>query len=627
MSISIPKERDTCTQSNYYDAPITHMKLRLLPDFETKSVHSLVHLHIEPKTEIKEIVLDTRDITVCAAELVESGSTTQLEWEEGPKHAAYGTPLKLPLPNGASKGSRLLIRIEYETSPDASALQWLDPSQTAGKQHPYMFTQCQAIHARSFVPCQDTPAIKHTYSAEVIVHPPLKALMSAVLTGSDKADVEGTEMNVCRFEQKVPISSYLLALVVGDLESREVGPRSAVWSEPSMVDAGAKEFAETEKFLQAAESFLPPYRWGRYDILLLPPSFPYGGMENPCLTFVTPTLIAGDRSLVNVVAHEAAHSWSGNLVTNATWSDFWLNEGFTVFIERRICSKLYGFELSELDAYVGWCDMRDDIKRYGEDHRFTALHIEYQDVDPDDSFSSIPYEKGYNLLRHLEKVVGGPENFEPWLKQYFSDFEYQSITVADMKEHFLKFFREAGNVDQGKLDAIAWDKWILAVGMPPEQPDISMDLLQEIDRLVSKWLSETDADWLSANANDVSDYNTKQKIVFLEKLIDRAPLDGQRVSRLGDVYGFATTKNAELLFRFLTLAIRSKEFGFAEQAFEMLRTQGRMKFTRPLFRDLFNCGDANVKQQTVDFFKEHKDSYHSICQKMVARDLQVEDSH
>jgi leukotriene-A4 hydrolase len=341
------------------------------------------------------VVLDTKELTITGVH----SNGVALEFTQGVANATFGAELSIALPSAnRGVGALTLIRIDYSTSPSASAIQFLPKEQTAGKEHPYLFTQCQAIHARSFFPCQDTPGTKCPYDARITAPAPLVALMSAIATSSTAAATDG--WTVFSFTQRVPMPAYLVALAVGNLEERSIGPRSSVWSEPQMVDAGAYEFADTEQFILAAESCVGPYVWERYDVLLLPPSFPYGGMENPCLTFVTPTLLAKDRSLANVVAHEIAHSWMGNLVGCRTWEHFWLNEGFTVFLERRIIQAMAtakvgeksGRQVAHMHAVIGYEALRRSVDQLGADHDFTKLIPCLDGVDPDDAFSSVPYE-------------------------------------------------------------------------------------------------------------------------------------------------------------------------------------------------------------------------------------------
>eukprot|EP00978_Attheya_sp_CCMP212_P000141 scaffold272_cov31-Attheya_sp.AAC.1 len=359
-------------------ARVQHIHWNVKLDFDTKIIQGYVEHHVifsDPENGPCEVVFDTKGLKISSVHLVEDGTpvaTLPYKVLAGNKKCdQLGEPLVVTfLKEQIKEGHVAIVRIEYETSPSSSAIQWLPPAQTAGKVHPYLFTQCQAIHARSMLPCQDTPSNKCTYSAVVTVPSPLVALMSALSTGSQDLE-DGTIQYT--FDQKVPVPSYLIALAVGALEKRDIGPRSAVWSEKEMVEAGAYEFAETEDFLQAGEEIAGPYVWGRYDILLLPPSFPYGGMENPMLTFVTPTLLAGDRSLVNVVAHEIAHSWFGNLATSKTWGHFWMNEGFTVFLERKILKKLRGSGCYNLAAMMGLKALEDSVNLFGMKHPFTCL--------------------------------------------------------------------------------------------------------------------------------------------------------------------------------------------------------------------------------------------------------------
>ena len=325
---------------------------------------------------------------------------------------------------GSSKSNNCTFQIQYETTERCSAAQWLPPAQTAGKVHPYFFSQCQAIHARSLLPCQDCPGVKMTYHAAVTVPSWATCLMSA-LSGKVESN-DGTESSTFHFEQSIPVPAYLIAIVVGELKGIDVSHRCKIWSEPSVVDAAAFEFSQTEDFLQVAESITLPYQWGRYDVLCLPPSFPYGGMENPCLTFVTPTLLAGDKSLADVVAHEIAHSWTGNLVTNETWEHFWLNEGWTTWLERKIMAKISGDDrVIDFDAIGGWEDLKQSVDIMPEN--YTKLVPKLGDEDPDEAYSSVPYEKGFILLLTLEKRVGN-EKFADFVKAYLNNFKFVTVT-------------------------------------------------------------------------------------------------------------------------------------------------------------------------------------------------------
>src|ERR1017187_3752278 len=349
---------------------VRHLELDLDVNFDSRVLAGSATLHLD-RTSGDELVLDTRGLAIRS---VDNASSQEL----GAPDPILGAPLRIQLAPGAT-----WVRIHYSTSPQASGLQWLDPPQTAGKLHPFLYTQSQAIHARSWIPLQDTPAVRVTFQAEIRVPAGLRVVMGAEMRGS-------------HFRMEQPVPSYLIALAAGDLEFRALGPRSGVYAEPALIDAAAYEFGDTEAMIGAVEAMYGPYRWGRYDLLVLPPSFPFGGMENPRLTFATPTILAGDRSLVSLVAHELAHSWSGNLVTNATWSDFWLNEGFTVYVERRVLEKLYGPARADMEAVLGRRELDREMAGLRESDR--VLHIDLTGRDPDDGCTLVPYEKGA-LLR------------------------------------------------------------------------------------------------------------------------------------------------------------------------------------------------------------------------------------
>jgi aminopeptidase N len=374
-----------------------HLEWDARVDFETKRLHAVATLHFTtPATAPGPLDLDARRLFVSKVTDLDG---VLLTWEALPGDDILGTPLRITVLPG-TKG----VRVEYHTAPDASALQWLEPSMTQGAKQPFLFSQCQAIHARSVVPCQDTPSIRITYRASLEVPEALVAVMAA----APKSESTTAGRRTFHFEMPQAIPPYLLAFAVGDLASKDLSPRSRVYAEPGLLASAAWEFAEVERQLNAAENLFGPYDWDRFDLLVMPPSFPYGGMENPRLTFLTPTLLAGDRSMVNVVAHELAHSWTGNLVTNTTAEHFWLNEGFTVFAERRILEALDGKEVAELHAALGRADLDDAVARFEKDGKpeLTKLRTRLDGIDPDEAFSVVPYEKGYLFLRALEAAAG-----------------------------------------------------------------------------------------------------------------------------------------------------------------------------------------------------------------------------
>uniref|UniRef100_A0A8C8BIQ3 Leukotriene A-4 hydrolase n=1 Tax=Otus sunia TaxID=257818 RepID=A0A8C8BIQ3_9STRI len=514
------------------------------------------------------IVLDTKDLQVFKVTV--NGQDAKFGF--GEKHSFKGTPLEITLPYELRRGQEAIVEISFESSPKSSALQWFSPEQTSGKKHPFLFSQCQATHCRAIFPCQDTPAVKLTYYAEISVPKELVALMSANRDG-EIPDPEDSSRKIYRFSQNVPIPCYLIALVVGALESRKIGPRTLVWAEKELVDKSAYEFAEAEAMLKTAEDLAGPYIWGQYDLLVLPPSFPYGGMENPCLTFVTPTLLAGDRSLSNVIAHEISHSWTGNLVTNKTWEHFWLNEGHTVYLERRIGGRLFGEQFRHFQALGGWRDLQNTINTLGDKNPVTNLIPNLNEVDPDVAYSSVPYEKGFALLFYLEQLLGGPDVFIGFLKAYIQQFAYKSIVTEDWKKFLYSYFK-----DKAK-----------------------------------------ESDLGSFSSADLKEMSSHQLIEFLALLLLEAPLPVSHVQRMQQVYDFNAINNSEIRFRWLRLCIKSKWEEAIPLALKMATDQGRMKFTRPLFRDLYSfdkCRDLAVKT-----FLEHRASMHPVTSMLVGKDL------
>ena len=416
-----------------------HLDLALTVDFDSKTLSGTATWTVVMSATASELVLDTsaglmvRKAFVCGAEV---------EHTMRAPHAAFGVACVVPIPAALrEQGRELTIKLEYATSAESTALQWLPPEQTAGKQWPYMFSQCQAIHARALLPCPDAPSAKFTYKAKVNVPEWATALMSAVSLGTSGDAKQDSRTFI--FEQSVPIPSYLVAIAVGQLRGVKVDPRSTVWAEPSVVDAAAWEFAEAEQFLKAGEAVTgQEYVWGIYDILCMPPSFPYGGMENPCLTFATPTLLAGDRSLANVIAHEIAHSWTGNLVTNHTWEHFWLNEGWTRWLENRIlvrCEGAKGEALYDFSMQESLTHLADDVRKFGETNPLTALVPPLDGVDPDDAFGAVPYEKGLALLNLLTATIGGRPAFEDFCQAYIGAFKMKTLTSADFRDFFLSW--------------------------------------------------------------------------------------------------------------------------------------------------------------------------------------------
>ncbi len=508
-----------------------------------------------------------------------------MKFELKPADPILGSALVVSLPEAAR-----FVRVIYKTSPRASALQWLDPSLTAGKTRPFLFSQSEAIHARSWIPLQDSPGVRVTYSATIRVPDGLVAVMSA-----DRLPPE--EKSVFRFAMKEAIPSYLIAIAVGDLAFKETGPRTGVFAEPSVVEKAAWEFADAEKMIAATEKRFGPYRWGRYDILVLPASFPYGGMENPKLTFATPTVIAGDRSLVSLVAHELAHSWSGNLVTNATWRDFWLNEGFTTYLERRIVEDLYGKGQSTIEAVLGLEELKDALKALKPADQ--VLHIDLAGRDPDEGMNQIPYEKGALFLATLEKTFGR-EAFDRFLKSYFERHAFTSITTADLisdlgAELFAKKPEAAA-----RIDLVAW---LESPGLTAPYTPPNSTRLAAVDASAKAYLGG-----LPAASLDTDKWSTQEWLRFLRDLPEK--LTKAQMDDLDSAFGLTRRGNAEVAEQWLLMAIRNGYEPADARLEEFLTTIGRRKFVVPLFKELAKTDAGKARARAI--YARARPNYHPI---------------
>ena len=565
-----------------------HLRLHLAVDFEKKRIDGRAILELAAPAG-GPMDLDTKGLTVVA---VTASEGREVLFDLGAEDPILGRRLTLKLPPGTTE-----VLVRYHTSPDAVGLQWLDPAQTEGKVHPFLFSQCQAIHARTMVPCQDTARFRVTYHAEVTVPAPLSAVMSAGPSGT----IEGKGTRIFLFDMPQPIPTYLLALAVGDLESRDLSPRARVWAEPATVEKAAWEFAGVEEMIVKAEGLFGPYDWDRYDMLVLPPSFPYGGMENPRMTFLTPTLLAGDRSLVDVVAHELAHSWTGNLVTNATAEHFWLNEGFTVWAERRILEAIHGEEAATIAWAIGQKALEDSIARFGADSPLTKLRTHLEGVDPDDAFSSVPYEKGSRLVVLLERTVGRAA-WDAFLADYMQHFRFQSITT----EEFFAFLEEKLPGTAAKVNAGAW---LHRPGLPENAPVFRSERLEALARLAGGWEKG-----LRPTSEQVASWNPSETLVYLQKLPRKLP--AADCAALDAAFGLSGKGNYELLVEWLTIAAGSDYEPAFPKLREVLARVGRMKYLRPLFSAL--GATERTRALAREIFAAASPTYHALSRRVVS---------
>jgi len=563
-----------------------HLRLRV--DFDRKVLDGEVTL-LFPEGVAGTLDLDTRDLTIHRVYV--TANAAPVPFELGLEEPILGRRLRLQLPPGT-----MGVTIAYETSPEASGLQWLEPSQTEGKRHPFLFSQCQAIHARSMLPCQDCAVARVPYDAQILVPEPLSAVMSAGPWGEVEAAMPGWRL--FKFKMPQPIPSYLLALAVGELEGRDLSPRSRVWAEPGTVDKAAWEFAEIESIIQKAEGLFGPYEWQRYDMLVLPPSFPYGGMENPRMTFLTPTLLAGDRSLVDVVAHELAHSWTGNLVTNATAEHFWLNEGFTVWAERRILRALHGEGAEGLGWAIGQRDLEESLKRFEHQPELTLLRTHLEGIDPDDAFSSIPYEKGARFVRVLEEAIGA-EAFDGFLRAYMKRFRFTSITT----EQFCAFVEEQF---PGLLAKVNAEAWLHAPGLPGNAPVFHSPRLEELTNLAEGWFQGVRPEVESLG-------DPKELLIYLQHL--PRELNHGDCAWLDEHLKLTERGNHEILVEWLTIAAGSDYESVFPRVQEVLLRVGRMKYLRPLYTALGR--HARTRELAKDIFRSAAPAYHALSRRVV----------
>jgi leukotriene-A4 hydrolase len=553
-------------------ARVTHVDLDLSVDFAAKKVGGTATLDVQAAPGAREIVLDTKNLSIAR---VTDAAGQPLQWTLGQPDSILGRSLTVALPAGTRK-----IVVHYASSPDAAALQWLTPEQTAGKQHPYLFSQGEAILTRTWIPTQDSPGIRQTYAARITVPSELKAVMSAEML-TPNGEPAGAGRTAYRFRMDKAVPPYLIALAVGDLAFRALGPRTGVWTEPAVLERAANEFAELEKFVDAAEGLYGPYRWGRYDLLVLPPSFPFGGMENPRLTFATPTVLAGDRSLVSLVAHELAHSWSGNLVTNATWADFWLNEGFTTYFENRIMEALYGKERAAMLASLGWQELQDAVREAGgPTGPDTRLHLDLAGRDPDEGTTNIAYEKGAAFLRTIEQAVGR-ERWDAYLRSYFDRHAFQPATtesfLADLRANLIRGDAEL----ERRIDP---DRWAYQPGVPSNAVQPRSDAFARVEEQAQAF-----ADGTRASALQTRNWSTQEWQHFLGKLPER--LTPAQLAELDRAFGLSAQGNSEILFAWLSIAVRNRYEPAVPALERFLTTQGRRKFVRPLYAALMQQGD------------------------------------
>jgi len=587
---------DVHSYSNPKEVRVRHVDLDWMVLFDKKILQGTATLTVERAANAQNapLILDTRDLKIEKIEASVNGKKfTRTEFQLGAVDKILGAPLTIQLPRNAKS-----VRISYSTSPTASGLQWLEPSQTAGKKRSFMFSQAQAIHARSFIPLQDSPQVRVTYLAHVQTPQNLLAVMSA--EGNLQTSARGGDY---RFKMPHAIPPYLIAIAVGDLEFRSLGKRTGVYTEPSMIEKAAFELTDTEKMVEATEKIYGAYRWDRYDLLVLPPSFPFGGMENPMLTFATPTILAGDKSLVSLVAHELAHSWSGNLVTNATWRDFWLNEGFTTYLERRIIEAVYGKPRREMEATLGRNSLEEEMASMAT--RDQILHVDLKGRDPDEGFTGVPYEKGALFLRYLEETFGR-EKFDKFVRGYFDSHAFQSITTADFVDYLNKNLIAANPQTARRVSV---EDWIYQPGLPVNAPQPASDAFVKVEAQAKNYASEK----IAPNRIQTRAWTTQEWLHFLKSLPEN--LSAKQMSELDRAFNLTDRGNSEIAFQWLIMSIKNNYSAAFPRLEEFLTSIGRRKFVRPLFAELAKTPEGTKRAASI--YTKARSGYHPITQASV----------
>lgn len=587
---------DAHSSSNPNEVAISHMHLDLAVDFESHILSGSVKLDLENKTEATVLHLDTRQLTIDKV-VLDNGDETKFTLGEDVEYFGQDLAIQI-LPTTEN------ITIYYKTDAEAEALQWLSPEQTSGGKHPFLFSQSQAILARTWVPCQDSPGVKFTYSAKITTAPELIALMSAKNGTSKSTD------GIYTFEMDQPVSSYLLALTVGDLEFKSLGRNCGVYAEPDMVEKCAWEFVDMQGMIDSAEGLYGPYAWGQYDVVVLPPSFPFGGMENPRLTFATPTIISGDRSLVALIAHELAHSWSGNLVTNETWNDFWLNEGFTVYFEQRIMEKIFGTPYEEMQTKLGMGDLKKTIARLTKEGREDDTHL-YLDLDnrnPDDGLTDIAYEKGRFFLQTIENAVGR-EKFDAFLRKYFTENAFKPMNTARFEAYLDENLLHG---DSALYAAIEPKAWIYGPGLPPSAPQPESVELAKVQSQIEAFTNGSKA----ADLN-TTDWTTHHWLYFLRGL--KGKISYEQLVDLDNQFKLTESGNSEILCDWFQHCI-TLEYKKAYPSMEnFLLTVGRRKFLTPLYEPLAETKEG--KAWAINVFERARKGYHAVSENSVAEIL------
>ncbi|RFB06168.1 M1 family metallopeptidase [Parvularcula marina] len=580
---------DKFTYANTDDVIITHLHLDLAIDFDAKVLSGDAVIDLKwLNDEATQVILDTNDLTISDVSYEKDGEWVSTGMELGEDDPLLGSQLTIEAAEHPTK-----LKISYQTSPGAQGLGWLSAETTANKTAPFLYSQAQTINARSIAPLQDTPMVRMTYSAHLTTPPDVLAIMSAEQDPNTPKDGDYT------FSMPQPIPSYLIAIAAGDIDFAPISDNIGVYAEPGVVEKAAWEFAETPDMMTAAEGTYGPYRWGRYDLIVLPPSFPFGGMENPRLSFMTPTLLAGDKSLTNVVAHELAHSWSGNLVTNATWRDAWLNEGFTSYVENRLMELVYGEDRAVMEQVLGLQDLKRDVAEL--EPELTSLKMPKDLANPDDAFSQVSYVKGQYFLMFLEQRFGR-EDFDAFLKEYFDKFAFQSITTEVFLDHFRKTLW-AAHPEAVTDEEI--QEWVYGTGLPDTLIEPVSPAFDLVDETRTEWLAGD----LALSDIPTADWTTHEWLHFLGGLPEDMTME--QFTELDETFGLSGHQNAEIAYAWYMKAIAANYEPAYPALEEFLLRVGRGKFIYRLYQALEDNGKGEWAREV---YAKARPGYHPIAQ-------------
>jgi aminopeptidase N len=588
--------------ANPDEVKVQHIDLDLTADFDQKIFNGAATLTVKrQKPEARKLVLDTRDLTVESVEYVDKAQSRPLKWQWGRSDPLLGRALVIDLPKGQPARDALeKIRIRYHTAPTATGLQWLDKQQTASKTTPFVFSQNEAIHARSWIPLQDTPQVRQTYTAKIAVPAGMRVVMSAKTTQKNR------KQGRYAFAMPQPIPSYLIALAAGDLKARKIGPRSRVFAEKPYLQAAASEFSDIESMIQAGEKLYGPYQWEEYNLLILPPSFPFGGMENPRVSFITPTVLAGDKSLVSLIAHELAHSWSGNLVTNATWRDLWLNEGFTTYFESRITEKVYGPEIAAMERVLQWQALEKELKELPPEAQVLARDL--RGKDPDEAFSEVPYVKGRFFLYRLEQAYGRSA-FDIFLRKWFDQHAFQSVTSEDFVDFIRNNLLGTQPPHRTGISMSEVRRWVYQPGMPRSFIKPGSKQLHEVSQLRDAFVKYN----LPADKLPGTQWGTHEWLYFLNNLPE--DIGEKRLRQLDKAWHLTDSHNSEIAHSWLMLAVRNHYQPAYARLREYLQGIGRRKLVVPLYEVMLK--DETLRPMAIEIYQAARPGYHHLTRMSV----------